>query len=145
MSAAINLGAHFKVKGLSGGMKIGELAQASGVTTETIRFYEKLGLLPRSTRAANGYRSYGETMVERVKFIRTAQALGFSLSEIADILPRFDQAVFMRADLEHKLHAKIRAVDSQLRRLESLKSDLLQTLKSLSCDSAQPLTIAAIV
>lgn len=67
-------------------MKIGELAGRAGVTTKTIRYYENIGLLPEPDRRANGYRDYTEDMVDRLDFIRDAQAAGLTLTEIASIL-----------------------------------------------------------
>lgn len=67
-------------------MKIGELASACDVPTQTIRFYEKRGLLPEPTRLPNGYRSYGDATVERITFIRRSQAAGLTLAEIGGVL-----------------------------------------------------------
>ena len=67
-------------------MRIGEVAGPAGVTTKTLRFYEERGLLPAATRTASGYRDYPADTVERVAFIRDAQAAGLSLSEIAGVL-----------------------------------------------------------
>ncbi len=65
---------------------IGQLAKAAGVKTDTVRFYEKSGLLPRTERTAAAYRVYDETALKRLLFIKQAQSLGFSLDEIKRIL-----------------------------------------------------------
>ena len=67
-------------------MKIGELAHGAGVSTKTIRYYEDIGVLPEPGRSANGYREYQPYDVDRLTFIRDAQATGLTLSEIASIL-----------------------------------------------------------
>ena len=67
-------------------LKIGALAAAGDVGVETVRFYERKGLLPEPPRAPSGYRQYPTDAVERLRFIRRAQTLGFSLGEIADLL-----------------------------------------------------------
>lgn len=67
-------------------MRIGELADRTGTTTKAIRYYEDIGLLPEPDRAPNGYRTYGEEAVDRLDFVRDAQATGLSLTEIASIL-----------------------------------------------------------
>ena len=67
-------------------MKIGEIASRAGVGTKTIRYYEEIGLIPEPERTPNGYRDYDELAVERLRFIRDAQATGLSLTEIASIL-----------------------------------------------------------
>ncbi|MGD2051804.1 MAG: heavy metal-responsive transcriptional regulator [Acidimicrobiia bacterium] len=71
-------------------MKIGDLGHRAAVPAKTIRYYEEIGLLPEPARAANGYRDYGEGAVERLRFIRDAQASGLSLSEIGSILEMRD-------------------------------------------------------
>ncbi|MFB3051436.1 MAG: MerR family transcriptional regulator, partial [Acidimicrobiia bacterium] len=63
-------------------MKIGELANKTGLTTKTIRYYEDIGVLPEPGRHANGYRSYHPSVIDRVGFIKDAQASGLSLIEI---------------------------------------------------------------
>ncbi len=67
-------------------MRIGEVARATGVPTKTIRYYEDIGVLPEPDRADNGYRDYGPGTIDRLRFIRDAQATGLSLTEISSIL-----------------------------------------------------------
>ena len=67
-------------------MKIGQLAEAAGVHVETIRYYQTLGLMPRPARAHGAVRRYGDEAVSRVRFIKRAQALGFSLDEVKLLL-----------------------------------------------------------
>ena len=67
-------------------MKIGEAAAASGCHQETIRYYERIGLLPVPTRKTNGYRVYSEEMVDRLRFIARGREFGFSLDEIRSLL-----------------------------------------------------------
>jgi len=71
---------------LMSSLLIGDVAERTGLTPPTIRYYESLGLLARPVRSATGYRRYSESAVEEVQFIRKAQALGFSLDEIGEIL-----------------------------------------------------------
>lgn len=63
-------------------MKINELSKQSGIHLETIRYYEKMGLMPAPKRLANGYRDYDEVSLKQLKFIKTCRALGFTLAEI---------------------------------------------------------------
>jgi len=67
-------------------LTIGKLAEAAGVGVETIRFYQRSGLLPEPERPASGYREYSPTDVQRIRFIKRAQTLGFSLEDIAGLL-----------------------------------------------------------
>jgi DNA-binding transcriptional MerR regulator len=67
-------------------MRIGQLAQSSGVSSDTIRYYEKIGLLPRARRSDNGYREYPDGAANRIRVIRNAAQLGFPLAEIVRVL-----------------------------------------------------------
>ncbi len=71
---------------MQGGMTIGVIARREGLAAETLRYYERLGLIAPSRRTASNYRLYNEDAARRLRFIRRAQALGFSLSEIAELL-----------------------------------------------------------
>lgn len=71
---------------MTGGLRIGELARRAGVTAKAIRFYERKGILPAATRAANRYRIYGEDTVDTLRFVKQATGLGLTLAEIRDIL-----------------------------------------------------------
>ena len=64
-------------------LKIGDVAVRAGVSRDTVRFYAKLGLLPRAARTSSGYRQYSESAVERIRLVRTASRAGFSLKELA--------------------------------------------------------------
>jgi len=68
-------------------MKIGELAAQAAVNIQTVRFYERRGILPEPTRSPSGYRCYGESDLETLCFIRRSQSLGFTLREISQLLP----------------------------------------------------------
>ena len=72
---------------MTGALKIGELASAVGVSTDTVRYYERLNLLHRAGRTQSGYRVYSEEDVRRLRFIKQAQKFGFTLEEIRRILP----------------------------------------------------------
>lgn len=121
-------------------MNISQLAKASQISTDTLRFYEKQGLLQAAGRAANGYRRYGPEQLETLRFIRGAQALGFSLKEVAAILPQLAQGQFGRAEIESRLLAKMAEIDGQLAQLQQLKSELSRTFASLRCEPASALS-----
>ncbi len=71
---------------MKGGLKIGQLARKAGVTPKAIRLYERKAILPAATRAANGYRVYGDEVVDTLRFIKQAAGLGLTLAEIKDII-----------------------------------------------------------
>ena len=94
-------------------MNISQFAQAAGVSTDTVRYYEKQGLISAPRRQANRYRSYTDADVAAVRFVRGAQALGFSLSEIRAILPQVAKGSFGRAEIEQQLQAKMAQIEAE--------------------------------
>lgn len=109
------------------GYKIGELARRTGVPVETIRYYERCGLIPTVPRATNGYRSYPEVTAARLVMIRRAKELGFSLSEIGELLSMFDHRDTPCRHLHCRLIGKIDDLEGRIAELHRLKSEL-QTL-----------------
>jgi MerR family transcriptional regulator, copper efflux regulator len=97
------------------GMTIGKLAAAEGVGVETVRFYQRRGLLPEPARRGSGYREYSEEDRSRLVFIRRARELGFSLAEIADLLGPAEQR--SAAEIARVAEARLSAIDAQLREL----------------------------
>lgn len=108
-------------------MKIGELAHRTGVPIDTVRYYERQGLLPPPQRLPSGYRSYRPDDVVRLRFVRRAKALGFTLEEIRELLAlsgrREDDMGGLKAAAEHKL-AHVEAKLAELVRIR----DGLRTL-----------------
>ncbi len=114
-------------------MNIGQLAKACHVTTDTLRHYEKQGLLSSPARQQNGYRSYTLEHVAQVRFIRGAQSLGFSLTEIRAILPQMAAGSFGRAEIEQQLRTKMTQIDAHIQQLTTLKAELAAAFASLTC------------
>src|SRR5579863_6284602 len=96
--------------------KIGEVAKETGLTVDTIRFYEKQGLLKRSTRTEGGFRLFGPNEIQALKFIRKAQDLGFSLQEVRELLVLLNQKL-----------ASVRGKIEELRKLEGNLENALRT------------------
>jgi len=109
-------------------MHISELAKASGASTKTIRFYEETGLLPPAQRAENGYRLYGKDDVRRLRFIRNARSLGFSLDDLKEVLALRDQGEAPCRYVAHLLEAKAAEIEERIRQLQELQHDLQQLL-----------------
>ena len=116
-------------------MKIGELAAATGTSTDALRYYEKQGLLDTPARNGNGYRRYGDSDIARVRFVRAAQALGFSLSEIGVAIGRQRAGRLGRTEIERQLQRKIAEIDVHMAKLRTLKEELLAAVGSLTCES----------
>lgn len=124
-------------------MNISELAKTTGVTTDTLRYYEKQQLLDQPARQGNGYRSYTDKDVQRVRFIRSAQLLGFSLAEILEIIPKLVVGAFGRAEIEQRLTHKMSQIDQHIMELQNLKKELVVTFASLTCSLDTSLTVTA--
>jgi MerR family Zn(II)-responsive transcriptional regulator of zntA len=106
------------------GMQIGELAQRVGVSPDTIRFYEKQGLLDDSlySRHANNYRMYGEAAVERVLLIKQAKRFGFTLRELRHVGERWQTDHLSHGDKIRILEDKVQQLEQQMQELVHLKS-----------------------
>ena len=106
-------------------MRIGRVAQAAGVGVETLRYYERRGLLPDPPRTGSGYRAYGGDAVARVRFIRRAQDLGFTLAEIGDLLALRDDPDVNCTHVRRQANAKIGQVDGKVRDLLAIRDRLV--------------------
>jgi MerR family copper efflux transcriptional regulator len=107
-------------------LTIGQLAEAAGNDVETIRYYERRGLVPEPPRGRNGYRRYPVSAVARLRFIQRAKTLGFSLAEITDLL-RLQDANADRGEVRNLTRQKIADLDqriSDLQRMRFVLSDL---------------------
>ncbi len=122
-------------------MNISQLAKAVNVTPDTLRYYEKQGLLKTPARLENGYRSYTEADVALLRFVRGAQALGFSLNEIREILPQFVQGKFGRAEIEQQLQTKMAQIDAHIAQLQMLKAELTATFSALTCSPNRAVSV----
>ena len=117
-------------------MTRGVVAARAGVHAETVRYYEKRGLLPKPSRTASGYRIYTEDDVARIRFIKRAQELGFTLEEIRELLSlRVDPGTDRRAVREHAA-AKLADLEGKIRDLERMRQ-ALSTLVT-ACDGCGP-------
>jgi DNA-binding transcriptional MerR regulator len=108
--------------------KIGQVAQQTGLSIDTIRFYEKQGLLKRSPRSEGGFRLFGISDVETLKFVRKAQELGFSLHEIRELLILRADHVRACAHVKDLLDQKLVSVGHKITELQSLERSLKRAL-----------------
>lgn len=115
-------------------MRIGELARLAEVSTKTIRYYEDIGVLPQPERSANGYRDYRSDSVDRLGFVRDAQATGLTLTEIASILELRDRGESTCGHISQLLESHLRGLDDHirvLRRTRKKLADLTERARSL--------------
>jgi len=117
-------------------IKIGELAEHTETTVETIRYYEKEGLLPAPSRSAGNYRLYGDDHIERLRFIRHCRTLDMALSEIRTLLQYRDIPTEDCGEVNAFLDGHIRAVEARIQALAQLKQHLV-TLRR-KCSSTAP-------
>jgi DNA-binding transcriptional MerR regulator len=109
--------------------KIGEVAHETGLSIDTIRFYEKQGLLKRSARTEGGFRLFGIGDIETLKFVRKAQELGFSLNEIRELLILRGDHVPTCSHVKELLEQKLTAVVRKITELQSLERSLKRALQ----------------
>lgn len=112
-------------------MRIGDIAQATGISRDTLRFYEKRGLLA-ARRSGNGYRDYAPEAVQWLTYIRTAQALGFTLAEIEADLPLLADPASSADAIRTALRAKLAEIDRRIAGLAALRADLSDRLDNLA-------------
>jgi len=119
-------------------MFIGQLAKQAGLNVESVRFYEREGLLPTPPRSASGYRCYERRHVETIRFIKQSQALGFSLREIRQLLqiherltagtaPRTNSQDLQLLEIARE---RLEAIDEKMQALESMRSALAKFLRT---------------
>jgi len=106
------------------GLTIGKVAQRAGVGVETIRFYERQGLISEPPRKDSGYRLYSPDAVARIRFIRKAKELGFSLKEIKELLSLRIDPLTDCADIQERAEAKVRDIEGKIQTLQRMKKAL---------------------
>ena len=109
-------------------IRIGELAQRAGTSPDTLRYYERVGLLPRAPRTPAGYRLYDPSVAGRIAFIRKAQALGLALDEIREVLRIAAAGTPPCEHVRATLQRRLQDVDARVGELESLRATLRRAL-----------------
>lgn len=124
-------------------LTIGQVARQSGVGVETVRFYEREGLIDAPPRSLSGYRQYPAETVFRVRFIRRAKELGFSLKEIQELLSLRIDPDASSAEVKARAEAKIADIDAKIRTLQRMKDTLM--LINAACDGCAPVSACPIL
>ena len=122
------------------GLRVAELASAAGVGPDTVRYYERAGLLPAPERTTAGYRSYGPGAVDRLLFIRGAQRLGLRLADVRDLLAVRDTGTCPCEPAEQLLRRRIAEVDGELARLAALRAQMVAMADALPARDCPPPT-----
>lgn len=119
-------------------LTIGRLARQAGVNLETVRYYERRGLLPRPPRSTSGYRLFPREAARRLRFIRRAQELGFSLREIQELLSLRISRKANAKDVRKRAEAKIADIEAKIKTLDSMKRALRKLMTN--CPGCGPLS-----
>jgi DNA-binding transcriptional MerR regulator len=122
------------------GLRVGELADAVGVAPDTVRYYEKAGLLPPPARTPAGYRAYDAGAVDRLRFIQGAQRLGLRLRDIADLLAIRDTGVCPCEPAEQLLRRRMAELDAEMTRLAALRAEMAAMADALPSAECPPPT-----
>ena len=117
-------------------LTIGRLANEIGVNVQTVRYYERRKLLIPTERKPSGYRLYGDDAVRRLRFIKNAQALGFTLQEIAELLNLRVSSIARCGDVKRKAQIKLAIVEDKVRDLKALARALRSLIET--CQAGQP-------
>jgi len=114
------------------GVTIGKVAKQSGVGVETVRFYDRQGLIDQPPRTNSGYRQYPEETVHRIRFIKHAKVLGFSLKEIGELLTLQSDPDSTCGDIKTRAEAKLRNINNRIEELEKMRDVLTGLVESCS-------------
>jgi MerR family transcriptional regulator, copper efflux regulator len=120
------------------GLSIGDVAKQANVHIETLRYYERRGLLARPPRSTSNYRLYAAETVRRVRFIKGAQELGFSLKEIQELLSLRAEPKTSCEDIRERAEAKITDIEAKIRSLQAMKRALTKLV--MECSGSGPIT-----
>ena len=116
-------------------LRIGQAAEAAGVNIQTLRFYERKGLLPPPHRSASGYRQYTDEAVRIVMFVKRAQELGFTLREAKQLLKLRSAEPKRTAAVRTAAAAKLRDIDQKLLDLRAIRQALALLVESCTCET----------
>jgi DNA-binding transcriptional MerR regulator len=120
------------------GLRVAELAQAAGVSPDTVRYYERAGLLPPPARTPAGYRAYDPGAVDRLAFIQGAQRLGLRLRDIAELLAVRDTGVCPCEPAEQLLRRRLAELDAEMARLAALRTQMVAMVDALPAAECPP-------
>ncbi|MHB8672015.1 MAG: heavy metal-responsive transcriptional regulator [Acidimicrobiales bacterium] len=122
-------------------MRIGQVAEAAGMTTKALRYYERAGLLPEPPRTGSGYRDYPESALDRLRFIRAAQAVGLTLGEIRGVIGFRDQGTPPCSHVLELIEGRAADLDRRIAELAQLREVLRQLARrgrAMSPDACSP-------
>ena len=122
-------------------MRIGELAAQAEVNIQTVRLYERLGLLKKPKRLSSGYRDYTAEAVQLLRFIKRTQKLGFTLSEIKTLVELRAQGNYTATDMRDIAEAKLQQIDEKILHLQAMRNAIEHGMERCKCSSPYPLCL----
>jgi MerR family copper efflux transcriptional regulator len=122
------------MKATIGSMTVGALAKQAGVKIDTIRYYERRGLLPKPPRTNSGYRTFTPASVDRLRFIKQAQALGFTLTEVNQLLALRLSPDMTCTDVRKRAQAKVADIEQKIQSLHAMKQALQHLVSACAAD-----------
>lgn len=128
---------------MNANMQIGEIAERAETTAKTIRYYESIDLMPKPTRAENGYRYYGDRDLHRLRFILRARGLGFSVEEVRDLLALYDDQGRASRDVKVMALTQVDRIEAKIEELKAMRQTLLRLAESCHGDERPDCPILA--
>jgi len=119
-------------------MRIGEVATQAEVNVQTVRLYERLGLLKKPGRRASGYREYTGDAVTFIRFIRQAKSLGFTLNDIKSLIDMREKGSHTMADMRRIAQARLQAIDEKIQQLNAMREAIEHGLNHCGCPEKFP-------
>jgi MerR family copper efflux transcriptional regulator len=117
-------------------VKIGVIASTTGLSTQTLRYYQTRGLIQPKQYLESGYRLYEISIIERIKFIQHSKTIGFSLDEVLELLKLQDDPNVGAGQVKQKIDAKVTALDLKIAKLQQIKQSLIQLSNNCSGEGA---------
>ncbi len=122
-------------------LQIRDLVELTGLDRETLRFYEKKGLLPKAIRTTSGYRQFPRETIGRLEFIKIAKEVGFSLREIVDILNLGKRTVLTKRELNSIAEEKIKTINKKIESLKKMRQTLNEFTLCIGAKPTKPMTL----
>ncbi len=114
--------------------KVGEIAKKVGLNVETLRYYEKIKIMPKPKRKESRYRFYDEVDLKRLQFIKRAKELGFTLKEIKELLNLKIESTATCGDVKHLAENKLKDIEERIKDLRNIKSVLAKLINQCICE-----------
>lgn len=120
---------------MSGSLTVAQVARLAAVSPDTVRYYERRGLLPGAARSPSRYRQFDSAVVDRIRFIRAKQRLGLPLQQIGHLLSVSDEHGCARDNARSMLHARLSEINMSIADLTGLRAEIIAALADIDCET----------